>query len=53
MAFDSLFGILVVPAPNYLLGLMGFAALYGIVGIGVAIDEGAIERVAATVSRRR
>jgi hypothetical protein len=42
MAFDSLFGLLVVPIPNYLLGLMGFAVLYGIVSMGYAIDGGAI-----------
>lgn len=38
MAFSALPGLLVIPRPTYLVGLMSFAALYGVVSIGFAIE---------------
>lgn len=39
MVFDSMFGLLIYPLPQYLLGLISFSALYGIVSLGVAIES--------------
>lgn len=39
MIFSSLFGILVVPYPNYVLGFMAFATLYGIISIDSALES--------------
>jgi len=39
ISFNSLFGLLVIPNPKYLLGLIGFAALYGIYSIEWAAQQ--------------
>jgi hypothetical protein len=39
IAFNGLFGILVVPHPNYLVGLIAFAALYGVYSIEYAAEQ--------------
>jgi hypothetical protein len=38
IAFSSLFGLLVNPSPAYMLGLISFAALYGMVSLGFALE---------------
>ncbi|MBI4532289.1 MAG: hypothetical protein HY709_12300, partial [Candidatus Latescibacteria bacterium] len=40
MAFNALFGILIIPNPPYLLGFIAFATLYGIVSINHTIESG-------------
>lgn len=39
IAFSSLFGLLTVPAPPYVLGLISFAVLYGIVSVGFYLES--------------
>ncbi|HEY6009880.1 MAG TPA: hypothetical protein VIX18_00310, partial [Nitrospirota bacterium] len=39
MLFTSLFGLLVVPYTNYLLGFIGFASQYSIVSVNHALDN--------------
>jgi hypothetical protein len=41
IAFESLFGVLVIPNVPYLLGLIAFSGLYGIISIQHAIEVGA------------
>ncbi len=60
MAFNSLFGILVVPSPRYLLGLIAFATLYGVYSLEYAAQQPQlhgglawIERLACGWSRRQ
>jgi hypothetical protein len=48
MGFNSLFGILVVPKLNYLLGVVSFAVLYGIFSIGHAMEKGWLWRLRAS-----
>jgi hypothetical protein len=50
MGFDSLFGLLIVPKSTYLLGLIAFAVVYGILSIGYAIDKGALRRFRVSYS---
>lgn len=45
LAFSALFGILVIPALPYVLGLVAFSTLYGIVSIGEAAERNAWGRV--------
>jgi len=45
IAFSSLFGLLVVPLPAYLLGLVSFAALYGMVSVGYAFNSRSVTDV--------
>lgn len=40
--FNSLFGIVVMPRQEYLMGLIAFSALFGIVSLGHALDRGAL-----------
>jgi hypothetical protein len=40
MAFNSLFGLLVVPLPAYMLGLITVGCLYGLVSIGFVLEPG-------------
>lgn len=39
VGFSALFGILVVPNPKYLLGMIAFAALYGLYSIACAAED--------------
>ncbi len=55
MAFNSLFGILVYPLPQYLLGLVSFAALYGIASWGFALEmasSSALRRTSPALANR-
>lgn len=40
MLFNSLFGLIVVPDPKYVLGFISFAAIYGIFSINFALESG-------------
>lgn len=40
MAFNSLFGLLVVPRAGYLLGMIAYAALFGAISFMLAADSG-------------
>ena len=42
IAFNSLFGILVYPLPQYLFGLISFGALYGMTSLGFALEPGCL-----------
>jgi hypothetical protein len=44
IAFDALFGILVIPNPKYLLGLIAFAAMYGIYSLEYALQQSPARR---------
>ena len=44
IAFNGLFGILVIPNPKYLLGLIAFAALYGMYSVEYAAERADIAR---------
>jgi len=39
IAFNGLYGILVLPNPKYLVGLIAFAALYGVYSIEFAAGQ--------------
>lgn len=41
LGFNALFGVLVMPFPQYLLGFIAVAAMYGIYSIGYALERGA------------
>ena len=43
-AFNATFGLLVIPRSTYCAGLVTFAALFGIVSIGFALDHWAASR---------
>jgi len=45
IAFSSLFGLLVIPHPRYLLGFMAFATLYGVVSVDHALETRANRQV--------
>jgi glycosyl transferase family 2 len=45
LGFSSLFGLLVIPNPRYLLGYIAFAVLYGVVSIDHAIERGVLKRL--------
>lgn len=49
--FNSLFGLLVVPIPEYLLGFFSIAALYGIVSTNHAIENGLLDDILALSKR--
>ena len=51
MAFNSLFGILVVPSAKYLLGLIAFAALYGAYSIEYASEQPQLRTRLAWIGR--
>ncbi|MEW5705272.1 MAG: hypothetical protein AB1743_00445 [Actinomycetota bacterium] len=51
MGFSSLYGLLVIPNTCYLLGLVAFATVYGIVSINHAIEQGAWQDIKAFSSR--
>jgi hypothetical protein len=42
IGFSALPGLLVVPAPKYLLGCMALVVLYGLVSIDYAIQQGVL-----------
>jgi hypothetical protein len=48
MGFNSLYGILTVPFPNYLLGLLTFAVLYSVLSVNDALNGGALQRPTRT-----
>ena len=50
IAFSSLFGILVVPYPKYLLGFIAFATLYGVVSVDHALEVRTDRQVARVPS---
>jgi hypothetical protein len=43
MAFQALLGIVAVPATTYLLGLVAFAVLYGVISIDVSLEDHALQ----------
>ena len=47
IAFNALFGILVMPRPSYLLGLMSFSTIYGMLSIDFALHCGFLRRLRA------
>jgi hypothetical protein len=49
IGFNALFGLLVMPSPKYLLGLITFAGLYSIVSINFAIQRGALHRLSNAI----
>jgi hypothetical protein len=51
IAFNSLFGILVVPSPKYLLGMIAFAVLYGAYSIGYASEQPQLRNQLAWLGR--
>lgn len=51
IAFNALFGILVVPNPRYLLGLIAFAVLYGVYSIEYASEQPQLRRQLAWIGR--
>ena len=42
IAFESLIGVLAIPAKSYLLGLISFSVLYGVISIDTALNHGAV-----------
>ncbi len=55
IAFSSLFGLLVIPHPKYLLGFIAFATLYGVVSVDRALEarSGGVAEPAPSVWLRR
>jgi hypothetical protein len=51
MVFNSLFGIFTIPDYRYLMGLIAFATLYGIMSIDETIEHVTWEQVAALLRR--
>jgi hypothetical protein len=51
IAFNSLFGLLVMPIPNYLLGFIAFATVYAVVSIDHALEARANRQVEEVPSR--
>jgi len=51
IAFSSLFGLLVIPYPKYLLGFMAFAALYAVVSVDHALEARGNRQVEELPSR--
>jgi hypothetical protein len=51
IAFNSLFGLLVIPQPQYLLGFKAFATLYGVVSVDHALKARANRQVEEVPSR--
>jgi len=45
IAFNASFGIIVMPYPDYLLGLIAFSAIYGMVAIDFALDSGLLQKI--------
>jgi hypothetical protein len=53
IAFQSLIGILAIPAKSYLLGLIAFAVLYGVISIDVAIRQRVAKHILRLIRRHR
>ena len=45
MGFNALFGILVLPLAQYLLGLISFSTIYGMISIDFALHKGFLKRL--------
>ena len=45
MGFNALFGILALPLPQYLLGLISFSTIYGMISIDFALHKGFLKRL--------
>lgn len=45
MAFNAAFGIIVMPSLDYLLGLVAFSTIYGLVSIDFAVNSGLLQTI--------